>query len=423
MRPTALVMNMYYTGLGIARSLGERGIPVVGLSAQHGIYGNYTRYARIEFCPDSRREPAALLAWLIEFGRRTDSRSVIFPTRDDDVVFLDRFREELEAYFILAVPRTSVLKACLDKSETCEWARRAGVPAPQCWLIKSREDLGRVLPNLTYPCVLKPVEAHHWREADNWKLVGGRKAVGVSSQAELLAEYKTIAQADPRVLVQEMVPGSDNCLVIAACYLDQQSKYAAGFNTQKLVQIPEGFGTGCIVQGVERPELLERSARLLEKMKYTGIAEVEYKWDAAKNDYQLIEINPRPWDQHRLGWAAGVDLIYQAYCDLAGLAAPSVQYQGNARKWVAEDAYFTAVLRSLWRRDPLFFRLLRLARGKRIYAIWSWRDPLPALIYMTIRLFPSLIADGVRVLWSSLKRSKSKGIVYEQRLENEKSHV
>src|SRR5580698_5064935 len=133
MRPTALVMNMYYTGLGIARSLGERGIPVVGLSAQHGIYGNYTRYARIEFCPDSRREPAALLAWLIEFGRRTDSRSVIFPTRDDDVVFLDRFREELEAYFTLAVPRTSVLKACLDKSETCEWARRAGVPAPQCW--------------------------------------------------------------------------------------------------------------------------------------------------------------------------------------------------------------------------------------------------------------------------------------------------
>ena len=27
MRPTAVVMNMFYTGLGIARSLGERGSP------------------------------------------------------------------------------------------------------------------------------------------------------------------------------------------------------------------------------------------------------------------------------------------------------------------------------------------------------------------------------------------------------------
>ena len=33
MRPTAIVMNMFYTGLGIARSLGAQGIPIVGLSA------------------------------------------------------------------------------------------------------------------------------------------------------------------------------------------------------------------------------------------------------------------------------------------------------------------------------------------------------------------------------------------------------
>src|SRR5579864_9301459 len=121
MRPTAVVMNMFYTGLGIARSLGEHGIPVVGLSAQRGIYGNYTRYARIVFCPDSRGGPEALRTRLIQMGRETGHRSVIFPTRDDDVVFLDRFRKELEPYFVLTVPESSVLQACLDKSETCSW--------------------------------------------------------------------------------------------------------------------------------------------------------------------------------------------------------------------------------------------------------------------------------------------------------------
>jgi len=36
MSPVAVVMNMFYTGLGIARSLGEQGIPVIGLTAQVG---------------------------------------------------------------------------------------------------------------------------------------------------------------------------------------------------------------------------------------------------------------------------------------------------------------------------------------------------------------------------------------------------
>ena len=33
-------MNMFYTGLGIARSLGEHGVSVIGLSAHRRIYGN-----------------------------------------------------------------------------------------------------------------------------------------------------------------------------------------------------------------------------------------------------------------------------------------------------------------------------------------------------------------------------------------------
>src|ERR1017187_9589024 len=100
MPPTAVVMNMFYTGLGIARSLGEHGIPVVGLTSQRGVYGNFTRYARTVLCPDSRNQPEQLLAYLLEMGRQIGHRSVIFPTRDDDVLFLDRFRGELERHFV-----------------------------------------------------------------------------------------------------------------------------------------------------------------------------------------------------------------------------------------------------------------------------------------------------------------------------------
>src|ERR1017187_9272595 len=232
MHPTAVVMNMFYTGLGIARSLGEHGIPVVGLTSQRGVYGNFTRYARTVLCPDSRNQPEQLLAYLLEMGRQIGHRSVIFPTRDDDVLFLDRFRGELERHFVPMVPESSVVRACLNKWETYLCAQRAGVATPQCWLIGNMEDLWRIVPEVTYPCVLKPVAAHHWRQGGNWEIVGGRKAIGIFTREQLLAEYAAIARADRRVLLQEMISGSDDHLVIAACYLDRQSNWVAGFNTR-----------------------------------------------------------------------------------------------------------------------------------------------------------------------------------------------
>ncbi len=419
MPPTAVVMNMFYTGLGIARSLGEQGVPVIGLSAEPFIYGNFTRYAKVVRCPDSRSQPEVLLEYLIRMASKTGPGGIIFPTRDDDVVFLDRFRAELQQHYILAVPESNVLDACLDKWKTYQWAQQAGVPTPKCWLIEEEQDLHQRRTELSFPCVLKPVSAHEWRKGGNWQLVGSRKAIAVASWEELITEYAAISRAEKRVLLQELVSGGDECLLIAACYLDRQSKWVAGFNAQKLLQIPEGFGTGCIVQGVDRPETCESAARLLQTMRFTGIAEVEYKWRADKQQYQLIEINPRPWDQHRLGKACGVDLIYLAYCEYAGLARPALKKQKPEYKWVAEDSFLFAVLQFLWNRDPKLKSLFRLIRGKRIYAIWSAADPLPFLGYAFARMLPRLAGAGIRAVWSAFKRmlparkNQKKGLVYE----------
>jgi len=268
------------------------------------------------------------------------------------------------------------------------------------------------------------VAAHHWRQGRNWETVGGRKAINIWTREQLLAEYAVITRADKRALLQELVPGGDDCLVIAACYLNRYSNWVAGFNTQKLVQVPEGFGTGCIVQNAQIPVLLERSARLLQAMGFTGIAEVEYKWDAASHEYKLIEINPRPWDQHRLGNSIGVDLICLAYADLSGQPMTAVQPNAATYKWIAEDTLLMAILRLLRARDRKLWALFRQARGKRIYAIWSAKDPLPFVIYMLTDFLPGLAAGLLRALrparWNKAKSDKE--IQYEQHLEQGKSH-
>jgi predicted ATP-grasp superfamily ATP-dependent carboligase len=403
--PTAIVMNLFYTGLGIARSLGENKIPVIGLTAHPRSYGNFTRYACVRSCPDSRENPAALLDFLLRLGETTPPRSIIFPTRDDDVVFLERFRKELEQRFVLFIPETTPLKRCLDKWETYLCASAEKVPAPRSWVVSSKPELLRIAPELPFPCVMKPVSQHHWRKARNWQIVGGRKAFATASLEELCAEYDQIARAERRVLIQEMVPGGDDCLWIAACYLDRQARYVAGFTARKLVQVPEIFGTGCIIEAVSRPDLLDVAARILERMHFTGIAEVEFKWDAPSGEYKLIEINPRPWDQHRLGNACGIHLIHIAYCDSARLPLPPLPpVQTTGHKWIAEDVFCWSLLRALWRRDGRFRVLLHGARGKRVWAIWAPKDPLPFLAFVAIRFIPDLAAGAARYIGSFIRR-------------------
>lgn len=73
--PVAIVMNMFYTGLGIARSLGSRGVRVIGLSSKRGVYGNYTRCAKVHVAPDSRDAPEGLLIYLLAMGRELGARA------------------------------------------------------------------------------------------------------------------------------------------------------------------------------------------------------------------------------------------------------------------------------------------------------------------------------------------------------------
>ena len=174
--PTAVVMNLFYTGLGIARSLGEHGVPVIGLTAQRGIYGNFSRYARTVLCADSRNDPDTLLTQLRDLGQELGRKSVLFPTRDHDLVFLDRFRSELEPYFLPVLPSSAALDRCLNKWDTYRVAVQTGVPTPKSWLIQHEEDLLRAAAR---DVVSVRAEAPRRASlANRWQLGTGRRPQG-----------------------------------------------------------------------------------------------------------------------------------------------------------------------------------------------------------------------------------------------------
>jgi hypothetical protein len=82
------------------------------------------------------------------------------------------------------------------------------------------------------------------------------------------------------------------------------------------------------------------------------------------------------------------------------------------------------LLRLAWRRSPRLRRYFHLASGKRLFAIWSLRDPLPMLAWFFTGFIWDLMVACVHWICARLKRQPSpndlaakEGGVYARHLE------
>jgi predicted ATP-grasp superfamily ATP-dependent carboligase len=392
-----IILNLFYTGVGIARDLAGFGLRVIGLSAHPKIFGNFTRFCEVRPAPNSQEQPQALEEFLLRTaGELRDA--VIFPTRDLDVLFLDRHREQLEPHYRLAIPPRECLMRVLDKHALVNAAREAGVPVPRTLALHSENEIGRVAEEVGFPCVVKPISSFHWRESNNWDMVGGRKAFLVTSPEELKREYEQVRWANPEILVQEWIPGNTESISILGGYVGENSQPLAWFTARKVVQSPDNFGTGCVVRSEEIPELFEPTLRLWQTLGYHGMAEVEYKRDSRTGRFLLIEMNTRHWDQHGLGRASGINLSLTAYKHLTGQEVTPMRTPTKRATWIAEDSFFFYCMRGLYRRELRLGQLWQKLPKPRIYGICSWSDPWPFVRYMFGAMLPGIAKQVFRKL-------------------------
>jgi D-aspartate ligase len=400
--PPVLILNMFYSGLAIARQLSGKGMRVIGLSADHRTYGNFTRLCEVRRAPNSKDDPEGLAEFLL---RTTEFQgAIVFPTRDADVMFLDRFRSQLERMYCLAIPPADCLRRTVDKRELARVAQAATIPVPRTLRLSSADELSRVPDEVGFPCVVKPVSAFEWHLADAWQRVGARKAIRVDSWESLRSEYRQISEVTRQVLVQEWIPGPADQIVVVGGYVGEGFELLAHFTARKILQSPDDCGTGCIVRSEPIPDILEPTRRLFHALRYQGLAEVEYKFDSRTGEYKLIEINTRHWDQHQLGDASGVNLSWVAYCHLTGRSVPEAEGPVVLATWIAEDALLMRLIRSVFHPELRTAHLRTKLSGPRMYGVFVANDPLPACRYFIGAIIPDLTRKALLsvrdFLWS-----------------------
>lgn len=369
--------------LWIARSLGRRNIPVYGIDADPDAIAMASRYLKPCPLPNGDKSDENRLEYLLKLGKEL-GEAVLYPVSDDAVMLASGARDELQQYYRFVMPDHTTVKGVLTKDGLHRVAAEHDISAPQKFPARSLDEVKEVADRLPYPVILKPVFSPSWLRPEIMAilresfLTGPSKVSYCTDRETLLRKYTAIAQYDPNMIIQEVIPGEDRRLGYFCFYLNRQSKPLATFAGIKERILPVGFGSATYVRSIYDPELEEISLRLLTSIGYQGLGGVEFKKDPRDGQYKLIEFNARfgMWDS--LATRCGIDIPYIAYRDTLGWEVePQRQYRENVR-WVDFQRDVRAFLIYNRRKELGFGAWLRSLCYEKDWAFFTSDDWKPA---------------------------------------------
>lgn len=388
--PPAFILGASANGLAFIRSLGVKGIPVVGLDSIPSP-GTYSKYCKKVILSDIVENEHTWLEFLTAAGRRLPCKAAIIPTGDAHVLFLSRNRNDLSRYFSFSLPEEWVLESIANKKTQYELAKKYGLTIPTTYFPQNVREVASLTDLLSYPCLLKPYYSHLWRKySESKRGYETAKLVEVNSPEELVETYRRMVKSEVAIMVQERIPGGDMQLYGLFTYFGSDSEPLAIFTKRKLRQTEMGYGDGCFQESTWEPTVAELGVSLLKNVKYRGLASIEFKRDPRDTEFKLIEVNPRSATGEEMAVRSGVDIPYIAYRDILGEKVQNVPSFCEGVKWVHLEWDLRAALVHRGKRRIRFTEWISSLRGTESYAIWRRSDPLPFLIVCN-RMFRAVL--------------------------------
>lgn len=369
--PGGIVIDGHVQGLGIARSLGEKGIPVIIVENKKGL-ARFSKYVKGYF-----QSPAylsdELADFLIALAKEQGLKDwLLFPTNDHIVHTISRNHARLGEYYKFTVPGLDIISRIYSKKETILAAKKSGVAAPRTFFPGDESNSEKI----QFPAIVKGIEGFSF-----YKSIG-KKTVIVKDQAELestLVQVEQLISLD-KVMVQEIIPfGEKNRVVSFTTFCDEGEVkcYWAG---KKLREHPFEFGTSTFCESLLTPELVEPTKRLLKEINYTGVCEVEYILDLRDNTYKIIEINPRTWLWISLARRCGVDYAAMMYNYVHGKDFNYPDKYESGVRWTHlwTDFFFSSL--GIIKGRYSIGEILKSYSGKVEFGVWSVKDPKPFIM-------------------------------------------
>jgi D-aspartate ligase len=381
----AIVIGGEHPGLGIARSLGRRGIPVCVIDDQYSV-SQFSKYvARVVRVKDLRSEESTVDS-VLEIGQRYGLKGwVLYPTRDETVAAFSRYRDRLAEFFRVTTPAWNSVQWAWDKKNTYDRAADLGIPVPQTFNARNEEELAAFYSRL--PLAIKPAVK------ENFFYATGAKAWRAETPDQLRDLFRqAIRQIPPEeVMIQEIIPG-DGQQQYSYCAFFRDGEAHSSLVARRIRQHPREFGRAATYvetfDSSEVPELEELSLRFLRAIDYYGLVEVEFKKDPRDGRFKLLDVNARTWGFHSIGEPAGVDFPYLLFADQMGQEVERAQGKSQVG-WLRLVTDLPTAAADLLTGHTSVGAYLQSLKRTGVESIFASEDPVPSIAELI--LLPYLV--------------------------------
>jgi len=365
------------TSLGVIRSLGRQGIPVVGIAEKGFSLSSASKFCKGEEIVGGESE---LLDLLLECGEAAaPNRLVIFAENDTYLLFLEHYQEQLAQFFLWWGPGKYTFAEIIDKRSMLSIAKDAGLDIPVTFY-SDNHSVKEIGTELVYPCIVKPCFTQN-----NY-----RTKCEIATNQEGLSRILQGKRFESGYMVQEIIQGPVENLYFYMGYWNKKSAPIAAICGYKLRQLPGDFGIGTLAVTKENSEITQLAEMFLRHIGFHGLADIEFKYNPRTGKYVFIEINPRPCGLISLSATAGLDMVYLAYTDLtiAGATQGCHRHQPDGLLWMSIwDDLLSCVKYPLAQKKMAIWDWIRNIIRCNSYAVFSISDPKPFFwaIYLKIR--------------------------------------
>lgn len=261
-------------------------VPVISVTYDKRDMGYTSKYiTRRWFTPHPELDERRFLDVLIQIGSASKNYLLI-PADDATVKTVSRYKAELTPFFTVAIPEWEITQKFLHKKYTYALAEAIGVAVPKTFTPASEAEVKRYGQELGFPCLVKPCLSHQYVEKFHEKMTTA------ANPEQLLAAYRRAKAAELEVMIQEIIPGTDEQGANYNAYFwDGQAR--AEFTAQKVRLAPPAYGIPRVVVSRQIPEIIEPGRDILSALGFYGYCCVEFKRDTRDGIYKLMEVNGR----------------------------------------------------------------------------------------------------------------------------------
>jgi len=369
----AIVLGSSLTAVGVIRSLGRIGIPQYTVCPEGELAIKSRWYRPAPHVPGPLPSPENLAEYL---ERLPFERAVLIACTDQWAKSVAELPPALRGRYLTSISSLPIMDTMTDKWLFAEMLQRVGIPHPRTLRVGSMEEM-LALPDSSYEGMfLKPLHSQEFSTRH------GVKAFQIDSKRQALDIMSKLGGTSGfPILLQRYVPGSATDHYFIDGFVDRQRRISTLFARRRLRMFPPLFGNSTLMETVPLCQVAGAVAsieRMWSALEYRGIFSAEFKYDKESGEFQILEVNARPWWFIEFATRCGVDVCEMAYRDAQDLPVSPVAGYPMGRRCV----YLLNDLASFRQTDSTFGGLLRWWRSWRgaEHTVFCWDDPSPALL-------------------------------------------